>query len=196
MKRTKTISSRKETIQGWLLIAPALVFMITFTVFPVFRSIYLSLTKYQLGMSAPEFIGLNNYIKLFSSDLFWKIMGNTIFFAIITVIPSMAAGLGLALLVNRKGKHIGFIRTAYFYPVVMPMIAIASVWMFIYMADNGLFDQLLMSLGYEPMNVLSNKKTVLPAMAVMYTRKEKYHHITCFLPDIHNRHSRQYSFLI
>lgn len=184
MKRTKTISSRKETIQGWLLIAPALVFMITFTVFPVFRSIYLSLTKYQLGMSAPEFIGLNNYIKLFSSDLFWKIMGNTIFFAIITVIPSMAAGLGLALLVNRKGKHIGFIRTAYFYPVVMPMIAIASVWMFIYMADNGLFDQLLMSLGFEPMNVLSNKKTVLPAMAVMYIWKEAGYMMIFFLSGI------------
>ena len=106
MKKTKLMGSKKEAIQGWLLIAPALVFMITFTVFPVFRSIYLSLTKYQLGMAAPEFIGLDNYIKLFSSDLFWKIMGNTIFFALITVVPSMASGLGLALLVNRKGKLI------------------------------------------------------------------------------------------
>lgn len=184
MKRTKKIRSRKEAIQGWILITPALVFMITFTVFPVFRSIYLSLTKYQLGMSVPEFIGLDNYIKLFSSDLFWKIMGNTIFFALITVIPSMAAGLGLALLVNRKGKHIGFIRTAYFYPVVMPMIAIASVWMFIYMAENGLLDQLLISFGFEPMNVLSNKKTVLPAMAVMYVWKEAGYMMIFFLSGI------------
>ncbi|MBQ8803187.1 MAG: sugar ABC transporter permease [Tyzzerella sp.] len=184
MKKTKLMGSKKEAIQGWLLIAPALVFMITFTVFPVFRSIYLSLTKYQLGMAAPEFIGLDNYIKLFSSDLFWKIMGNTIFFALITVVPSMAAGLGLALLVNRKGKHIGFIRTAYFYPVVMPMIAIASVWMFIYMAKNGLFDQLLVSFGFEPMNVLSNKKTVLPAMAVMYVWKEAGYMMIFFLSGI------------
>lgn len=53
--------------------------------------------------------------------------------------------------------------------------------MFIYMADNGLFDQLLMSLGFEPMNVLSNKKTVLPAMAVMYIWKEAGYMMIFFL---------------
>ena len=166
MRAIKSKNAKKEAWTGWLLIAPALVFMITFTVFPVFRSLYLSLCKYKLGMAAPEFIGLENYIKLFTNKLFWKVMGNTIYFALITIIPSMAAGLGLAVLVNRKGKHIGFVRTAYFYPVVMPMIAIASVWMFIYMAKNGLFDQLLMTFGFEPMNVLSDKEKY-------YCRKDK-----------------------
>lgn len=59
-------------------------------------------------------------MKLAGSKLFWKVMKNTIVFALMTVIPSMAVGLGLAVLVNRKGKRVGFIRTAYFYPVVMP----------------------------------------------------------------------------
>lgn len=184
MKAIKSKNAKKDACTGWLLIAPALVFMITFTVFPVFRSLYLSLCKYKLGMAAPEFIGLENYIKLFSSNLFWKVMGNTIYFALITIIPSMAAGLGLAVLVNRKGKHIGFVRTAYFYPVVMPMIAIASVWMFIYMAKNGLFDQLLMTFGFEPMNVLSDKKKVLPAMAVMYVWKEAGYMMVFFLSGL------------
>ena len=184
MKAIKSKNARKEALTGWLLITPALVFMITFTVFPVFRSIYLSLCKYKLGMPAPEFIGLENYVKLFSNKLFWKVMGNTIYFALITIIPSMAAGLGLAVLVNRKGKHIGFVRTAYFYPVVMPMIAIASVWMFIYMAKNGLFDQLLISFGLEPMNVLSDKEKVLPAMAVMYVWKEAGYMMVFFLSGL------------
>ena len=184
MKAIKSKNAKKEAWTGWLLIAPALVFMITFTVFPVFRSLYLSLCKYKLGMAAPEFIGLENYIKLFSSKLFWKVMGNTIYFALITIIPSMAAGLGLAVLVNRKGKHIGFVRTAYFYPVVMPMIAIASVWMFIYMAKNGLFDQLLMTFGFEPMNILSDKEKVLPAMAVMYVWKEAGYIMVFFLSGL------------
>lgn len=184
MNSTKTKRKNKEAIQGWLLITPALVFMVAFTVFPVFRSIYLSLCKYKLGMAAPEFIGLENYVKLFTSNLFWKVFGNTIFFALITVIPSMIGGLGLAVLVNRKGKHIGFLRTAFFYPCVMPMIAIASVWMFIYMAENGLLDQLVMSLGFEPLNVLSNKKTVLPAMAVMYVWKEAGYLMVFFLSGI------------
>lgn len=135
-------------------------------------------------MMAPEFIGFENYITLFHSELFWKVMGNTIFFSLITVIPSMVAGLGLAVLVNRKGKHIGFIRTAYFYPCVMPMIAIASIWMFIYMAKNGLFDQLLMRVGLEPMNVLSDKDKVLPAMAVMYVWKEAGYLMVFFLSGL------------
>lgn len=184
MNSTKASRMRRENLKGWLLIAPALVFMVTFTVFPVFRSIWLSVCKYKLGMAAPEFIGADNYVKLFSSGLFWKVMKNTIYFALITVIPSMVGGLGLAVLVNRKGKHIGFIRTAYFYPCVMPMIAIASVWMFIYMAKNGLWDQLLISLGLEPMNVLSSKSTVLPAMAVMYVWKEAGYLMVFFLSGL------------
>ena len=182
--KKNTKRARKEAAQGWLLIFPALIFMLIFTVFPIFRSVYLSLHKYKLGMMAPEFIGFENYITLFHSPLFWKVMGNTIFFSLITVIPSMVAGLGLAVLVNRKGKHIGFIRTSYFYPCVMPMIAIASIWMFIYMAKNGLFDQLLIRIGLEPMNVLSDKDKVLPAMAVMYVWKEAGYLMVFFLSGL------------
>lgn len=177
---------RKKELTAWALMAPALFFMFIFTVYPIFRSGWLSMTKYQLGMSAPEFIGLKNYVTLFHNPLFWKIMKNTLVFGLMTVLPSMVCGLGLALLVNRKTKAVGFMRTAYFYPVVMPMIAVASVWMFIYMAKNGLFDQLLMTFGFRPMNVLSNKKTVLPAMAVMYVWKEAGYLMIFFLSGLQN----------
>jgi len=139
-----------------------------------------------MGMQTPEFIGLSNYISLFGSKLFWKIMKNTIAFALMTVLPSMVVGIGLALLVNRKGKRVGFMRTAYFYPVVMPMIAVASIWMFIYMAKNGLFDQVMIQLGIGPLNVLSNKNTVLPAMAVMYIWKEAGYLMVFFLSGLQN----------
>ncbi len=184
MSRIGLKNKRKERIEAWLLIIPALLFMLTFTVFPIARSFYLSLCKYKLGMGEPIFLGLANYKRLFTSKLFWKVMVNTIYFALITVIPSMVGGLGLALLVNRKGRHTGFIRTSFFYPCVMPMIAIASVWMFIYMAKNGLFDQILIALNMEPMNVLSSKKTVLPAMAVMYIWKEAGYLMIFFLSGI------------
>lgn len=181
---TKKQRAVRNNIMAWLLVAPSLVFMLAFTVFPIFRNIYLSLTKYKLGMEKPEFIGLDNYISMINSSLFWKVMGNTLFFALITIIPSMVVGLFLATLVNRKSRSIGFSRTAFFYPVVMPMIAIASIWMFIYMAKNGLFDQMLVSMGKEPMNVLSNKKTVLPAMAFMYVWKEAGYLMVFFLSGI------------
>ena len=174
----------RHNATAWLLVLPALTFMLIFTVYPIFRTIYLSLTTYKLGMQSPEFAGLANYVALFGKPLFWKIMGNTIFFALITVIPSMVGGLFLATLVNRESRVTGLARTGFFYPAVMPMIAIASIWMFIYMAKNGLFDQLLISLGMEPMNVLSNKETVLPALAVMYIWKEAGYLMVFFLSGI------------
>lgn len=174
----------KKDLVGWLLVAPSLVFMTCFTVWPIFRSIYLSFTKYRMGMEKPEWIGFENYINLFQSNLFWKVMGNTLYFAVITIIPSMVVGLFLATIVNRKSRATGFVRTTYFYPVIMPMIAIASIWMFIYMAKNGLWDQFLVSLGKKPMNVLSSKKTVLPAMAIMYVWKEAGYLMVFFLSGI------------
>ena len=181
MKRTV-----KTNLIAWTLLAPSLVFLLTFTVFPIFRSIYLGFTRYELGMMKPEFIGLKNYVDLFGSAIFWKIIGNTVAFSIMTVVPSMVLGLALASLVNRKRKGIGFLRTSFFYPVVMPMIAIASIWMFIYMADSGMLDQFLIKLGMQPMNVLSYKESVKPAMAFMYVWKEAGYLMIFFLSGLQN----------
>lgn len=178
--------SIKTNLVAWALLAPSLVFLLSFTVYPIFRSFYLGLTRYQLGMMKPEFIGLTNYKELFASAIFWRVMGNTVAFSLMTVIPSMVIGLSLAALVNRKRKGIGFLRTAFFYPVVMPMIAIASIWMFIYMADSGMLDQLLIGLGFRGMNVLSYRSTVKPAMAFMYVWKEAGYLMIFFLSGLQN----------
>ena len=187
---TKPMKKMKRTVKtnltAWALLAPSLVFLLTFTVFPIFRSIYLGFTRYELGMMKPEFIGLKNYVDLFGSAIFWKIIGNTVAFSLMTVIPSMVLGLALASLVNHKRKGVGFLRTSFFYPVVMPMIAIASIWMFIYMADSGMLDQFLLKLGMQPMNVLSYKESVKPAMAFMYVWKEAGYLMIFFLSGLQN----------
>lgn len=119
MKEKMTRRAKREVAIGWALLLPSLIFMCVFTVYPVIRSFVLSMTKYKMGMEAPEFIAFANYTRLFGSSTFWKVMRNTLYFGLMTVIPSMVLGLVLAMLVNRSGRHIGFIRTAYFYPSVM-----------------------------------------------------------------------------
>lgn len=173
----------KENMQGWGLVAPALAFILLFTVYPIFRSIYLSFTTFKLGMAEPVFNGIQNYVSLVKSPLFWKVMGNTFFFAVITVIPSLVIGMLLALLVNRKSKFTGFLRGAFFYPVILPMIAAASIWMFIYMAQNGLFDQLMNKIG-GPTDLLSGSDTVLPALGLMYVWKEAGYVMIFFLSGL------------
>lgn len=179
-------SQQKNTLQGWLLLLPTVVFLLIFTVYPIFRSIYLSFFKADLSVRAPLFTGASNYLSLFQSDLFWKVMLNTLTFTLLTVIPSMVIGFGLAMLVNNSRKGVGLLRTGFFYPVVMPMIAIASIWMFIYMAKNGLLDQMLLQLGLAPLGVLNSKTTVLPAMAFMYTWKEAGYLMIFFLSGLQN----------
>lgn len=184
LKNKKLPQSIKTNVTAWMLIAPSLIFLITFTVVPILRSVFLSFHQLELGMAKPAFIGIDNYINLFESKLFWKVMVNSLNFALLTVIPSMIVGLSLALLVNRKAKGIGFLRTAFFYPVVMPMIAIASIWLFIYMAKSGLLDQFVVFMGFKPLNILSNKNTVLPAMSFMYVWKQAGYLMIFFLSGL------------
>lgn len=183
-KSKKISQSVKTNVTAWLLLAPSLIFLVMFTVLPIFRSLFLSFHQLELGMAKPAFIGLDNYINLFDAKLFWKVMGNSFSFALLTVIPSMIVGLSLAMLVNRKMKGIGFLRTAFFYPVVMPMIAIASIWLFIYMAKSGLLDQLVVAMGFKPLNILSNIDTVLPAMSFMYVWKQAGYLMIFFLSGL------------
>ncbi|HHY64287.1 MAG TPA: sugar ABC transporter permease [Clostridiaceae bacterium] len=183
-KKSSLGRSIKNNIKAWALLAPSLIFMLGFTVYPIFKTFYLSLTKYKMGMKAPEFTGFDNFIKLAQTPLFWKVIGNTAFWALLTAIPSMIVGLGLAILINRKTKLLSFLRVSYFYPVVLPMIAVASIWSFIYMANNGLVDQTLIKLGLEPLLALSKKDTVLPALAGMYVWKEAGYLMVFFLSGL------------
>ncbi|MBF9016740.1 MULTISPECIES: carbohydrate ABC transporter permease [unclassified Oceanispirochaeta] len=167
------ISKRLENdLLALLLLLPSLIFLFLFTIFPILKSIYMSFMDMQLGMKEPLFLGFANYKYLFSDPLFWKIMGNTFFFAFLTVIPSMIIGLSLAMLLNLKSKMTGFLRVSFFSPVVMPMIAVSSIWMFIYMPDAGLLDQLYKSFGLSGQIYLQESNAVLPALSVVYNWKE------------------------
>lgn len=180
----KSSLKRKENITAWLLLIPSLIFIIAFTVVPILRSIYIGFTDFQIGMMKPEFIGFGNYIKLFKDPLFWKVVRNSFYFAFLTIVPTMALGLGLAMAVNTEFKGVGFLRTGFFYPVVMPMIAVASIWLFIYMPQAGMLDQVLHTLGLPGKDLLSSDKTVLPAMSVLYIWKEAGYLMIFFLTGL------------
>lgn len=173
-------------VTAWLLLAPALICLLTFTVFPILRSLYLSLTKYTMITPEPIWIGLKNYITLFTDASFWRIMLNTLKLALMTLIPSMIIGLMFAILCNRKKKEVGFLRTAFFYPVVLPMIVIASIFGYIYMARQGLLDSTITALGGNALDVLSSSKTALPSLAVLYVWREAGYLMIFYLSGLQN----------
>lgn len=183
----KLSDKAKTTISSWLLLAPAVILMCAFTVYPICRNLYLSFCKSGFRYSSPVWVGLENFKDLFADPVFWKVLGNTVFFLAITVVPSMAIGFLLAILLNSKFRGLRFLRSAFFYPVVMPMIAVACIWRYLYMPENGMFATLMKSLfNMDIGDVISQPGTVLPCLALMYVWKEAGYLMIFFLSGLQN----------
>ncbi|WP_170885694.1 carbohydrate ABC transporter permease [Bacillus alkalicellulosilyticus] len=176
----------KTNVYAWLLLLPSFVFLVLFTFWPIAKTFHLSLFQSDLATVEPFFIGLDNFRILASDEVFWKVMKNNMIYAIGTVPTSMAIGLGMALLVNRALKGVGWIRTFFFYPTVIPMIAIANIWLFMYTPQYGMINQVLSWFGIADINWLGNPSTVMIAMIIMVIWKEAGFFMVFYLAGLQN----------
>jgi multiple sugar transport system permease protein len=161
--KQKTTWSKKnrirEAIWGYLFITPNFLIILFFTVIPIFFSLYMSLTDWNI-LSTPNFIGLENYQKIFSDKVAQETFFNTFYFAMVSVPINTFITLLLAVLLNQKIKGITFFRTAFYLPVISASVAVSLMFMWI-LANNGLMNQILGSLGVEPIRWLTNPKIAL-----------------------------------
>lgn len=130
------------------MIMPALIGTVIFILIPVIGSFLISLTRWNL-ISNPKFIGLNNYIKLLCDPLFYNVLFVTSVYAIIVVIFSIIIPLILAVALNEKIKGLVLFRTAYFLPVITPMVVAAIVWSWIFDPNNGILNFFLVQIGIQ-----------------------------------------------
>jgi len=161
--KQKTTWSKKnrirEAIWGYLLITPNFLIILLFTVIPVFFSLYMSLTDWNI-LSTPNFIGFENYQNIFSDKLAQETFFNTFYFTVVSVPINAFLTLLLAVLLNQKIKGITFFRTAFYLPVISASVAVSLMFMWI-LANNGLMNQILGSLGVEPVRWLTNPNIAL-----------------------------------
>jgi len=160
-----------NAVNAWLLLLPAAVLLVAFTHYPVLATIRSSLFVARRN-GTQVFAGLDNYRAMFDDAIFWKALGNNIWFAFGTVPTSIALALLMALWVNRNIRGRGFLRLAYFTPTVLPMIAVANIWLFFYTPDYGLLDQLRALAGSPGWNWLGDPRTVMVCLIVMVIWKE------------------------
>ena len=152
---------------------PALVFLFTFTHYPAVRTVFSSFFSTPRGKRPAKFIGLENYQTLIQDEVFWKVLGNNFWFAVGTIPVSVILALVMALWVNSHLKGRTLSRVAFFAPTVLPLIAVANIWLFFYTPGFGLIDQLRGGLfGLPAINLLGNPDTVLAAMIVVAIWKE------------------------
>ena len=156
------MKKKKENLAGYLFICPAIILFVVFVLVPTIAMIYLGFTKYNL-FSAPKWIGVRNFIKIFQDRRFWTVTGNTVILALFSVILNIAAGLFLALLIaNKKNMVFNYIvRLFYFFPLIVAPVYIAVIWSNILSADSGMLNYYVELAGFERVGWLTDTRIAL-----------------------------------
>ena len=172
MSRFVQIERRRQAIYGWILLSPAVVLLSTFAFYPSIATFWSSIFSRQTRRRPSEFVGFENYSDLFADPTFWKVVTNNLIYAAATIPISIAIALAMALWANSKIPARGFIRTAYFTPTVLPMIAAANLWLFFYTPGLGVLDQIGGLFGLPSVNWLGQPSTALWAVIIVTIWKE------------------------
>ncbi|MBG0786503.1 MAG: sugar ABC transporter permease [Anaerolineaceae bacterium] len=168
-----TTYRRKESRLAWLFSTPAIILLIVFLIIPFVWAIWMSFTNMRLipNPNVPtKFIGLENYIRLLTDDVFHKGLLNNFYFVLVVVPIQTSFALGLAMLINQELKGMNLFRTVYFSPVVTSMTVVSIVWTLLYNPDEGLINAFLQAISFGklgPYNWLTNTKLVFPAIMLM-----------------------------
>jgi sn-glycerol 3-phosphate transport system permease protein len=160
------------SIHGWLLLLPAAVLLVTFTHWPTVGTILHSFFSTPKGARPSVFVGLDNYEAMLDDPVFWQALWNNAVYCLGTIPASVALALLMAVFVNEKLAGRGFLRLAYFTPTVLPMIAVANIWLFFFSPSYGLVDQVLGLFGAPARNWLGDRDTAMWCLIVVTIWKE------------------------
>jgi sn-glycerol 3-phosphate transport system permease protein len=164
--------SIRNQVYGWLLLSPAAILLIAFTHYPAVATLGQSFFSAGTALKPAKFVGLDNYRFMLGDDVFWRVVENNLWYALGTIPASIAIALLMAVWVNGKLPLRGLVRMSYFTPTVLPMIAVANIWLFFYSPRIGLIDQVAMAMGFPSHNWLGDPDTVLGCIIVITIWKE------------------------
>ncbi len=165
-KRNSQIHVNEERT-AYICLIPAFLGLTFLTYLPLIAVFGLGFFEWT-GLSSPKFIGVQNYIKLFTTDPYIKdSIKVTIYFAILSVAGSMIFSLFIAMLLNRKIPARGFFRAVFYVPYVLPAAAVYVGWAWLYEANFGFFNYLLSRLGIQKILFIADSSYVVPSLALI-----------------------------
>jgi len=179
----------RASLAGWVFAAPALAAILVFFLLPVLAALALSLTDFDIYALADlrnlRFVGLHNYVALLQDPLFWKALGNTLYFVVAGVPLSIAVSLGAALLLHSKlGWFRPFFRTAFFAPVVTTVVAVAVIWRYLFHTRYGLVNWGLSWIGVHPVDWLGDPRWAMPTIILFAVWKNFGYNMIIFLAGL------------
>lgn len=152
---------------AYLFIAPAVIGFLVFVGYPLIRSFYLALTKYN-GLTDPIFVGLGNFRRLFSTDpAFWPSLRATGYLVLLYVPLSLVLGLALAMFLNQRFAGVRVVRTLAYLPVVLPAVATITLWKFMLDPQVGLLNTILDRIGLPTSLWLQSPKMAMPSVVLV-----------------------------
>ena len=170
----------RDSFAAWLFLAPALILLGIFLFYPIAYLLYLSFTTDSFTVEGIRWVGFRNYLRLFADSDFWQVIGNTFYFAIATVIPTIVIPLGLATILNQSLPLQSFFRTAYFIPSITSLVAVGLGFRWLFQTQ-GLVNDLLTTLGFNPIPWLSSTVWAMPVLILLSTWKQIGFNLVVFL---------------
>ena len=157
---------KKRDVAGYLFIAPAILGFLLFCMVPMFTSLGISFTEWNMA-TPPKFVGLGNYKSMLEDELVWKSLRVTMYYTVLAVPLCNVVALLMAVLLNAKVRGLSVFRTIFYIPSIVPAVAASALWMFIFNPYNGLLNTLVASVGLRKQQWIYAANQVIPCMAVM-----------------------------
>ncbi|MBD2774116.1 carbohydrate ABC transporter permease [Iningainema tapete] len=172
-----------DTVAAWIFLAPALILLGIFLIWPIAYLFYLSFTAGSFTTKGIYWVFLRNYSRLLLNSDFWQVIGNTVYFTVATVIPSLVIPLGLAVLLNRTFALRGVLRTAYFLPSITSLVAagLGFRWLF---QTQGPINSLLNTIGIQPIPWLGETFWAMPVLIILSVWKQLGFNMVVFLAGL------------
>ena len=185
MSKTNSISAwlDRDAVAAGIFLAPALLILGIFLFYPIIYLLYLSFTTGSFTVEGIRWVGFTNYLRLFTDRDFWQVMGNTVYFTVATVIPTIVVPLGLAVILNRTIALRELLRAAYFIPSITSLVAVGLAFRWLFQTD-GKVNELLSSLGFEPIAWLSSTVWAMPVLILLSSWKQLGFNLVVFLAGL------------
>ena len=182
-KATRPSWVGRNAIAAWLFLTPALALLGIFVFWPIAYLVYLSFTSGSFTQAGIRWVGWRNYARLLIDPDFWQVIGNTVYFTVATVLPSLAIPLGLAVFLNRAVVLRDFLRAAYFIPSVTSLVAVGLGFRWLFQTE-GPVNALLLVLGLDPIPWLSSPVWAMPVLILLSTWKQLGFNLVVFLAGL------------
>ncbi|WP_033211691.1 carbohydrate ABC transporter permease [Kitasatospora phosalacinea] len=175
---------RRGVLVGWSFVLPNFLGFAAFTLVPLLGALLVSFTDWN-SYSPPNWVGLANFRRLWQDDNFHTALANTCWYAAGHIPLTLAASLGLAVLLNQKLRGAGILRTAFFFPYVTSLVAVAVVWNMLFSPDVGPINQLLHGFGVaNPPRWTSSTDWAMPALVIASVWRDMGYYMVLYLAGL------------